>query len=98
MNKETVIQREIQRFLNENHILNWRMSDSKVSGLPDIMACYRGFLIGLEVKTEIGRPTEIQERNLERIRTAGGFGEIVRSVDDVKKIIRKVEAEDQLRR
>jgi Holliday junction resolvase len=98
MNKETIIQRQIQKFLNENRILNWRNSDTKTSGMPDLMACYKGFLIGLEVKTEDGRATEIQKHKIELIRKAGGYGIFPTSVKDVRKLIGLIEAEDQLRR
>ena len=33
--------------------------------MPDLMACYKGFLIGLEVKTETGKPTELQKRKIQ---------------------------------
>ena len=98
MNKETIIQRQIQKYLNDNKILNWRNSDTKTSGMPDLMACYKGFLIGLEVKTKDGRPTEIQKHKIELIRKAGGYGMFPTSVEDVRKLIGLIEAEDQLRR
>jgi Holliday junction resolvase len=98
MNAETKIQRDIQKYLNDNRILNWRNSDAKTSGVPDLMACYKGFLIGLEVKTLEGRPTEIQKHKIELIRKAGGYGIFPTSVEDVRKLIGLIEVEDQLRR
>ena len=98
MNNETIIQRQIQRYLNDNKILNWRNSDTKTSGMPDLMACYKGFLVGLEVKTKTGRPTELQERKIKIIKDAGGYGIFPTSVEDVKTLLGYIEAEDQLRR
>lgn len=98
MNAETKIQRDIQKFLNDNKILNWRNSDQKTSGMPDLMACYKGFLIGLEVKTPTGRATELQERKINIIKRAGGYGLFPTSVQDVAKLIHLIEVEDQLRR
>jgi hypothetical protein len=51
--------------------------------------CYKGKFIGLEVKTETGKPTVLQEATIGRIRKAGGTAEVVRSVDEVKAIINK---------
>jgi Holliday junction resolvase len=98
MNAETKIQRDIQKFLNDNKILNWRNSDTKTSGMPDLMACFRGFLIGLEVKTPTGRPTELQKHNIELIINAGGYGIFPTSVEDVVKLLKLIEVEDNLRR
>ena len=98
MNAETKIQRNIQKFLNLNKILNWRNSDTKTSGMPDLMACYKGFLIGLEVKTETGKPTELQKRKIQSIKDAGGYGIFPTSVQDVKKLLRIIQGEDHLRR
>lgn len=56
-------------------------------GSPDIKICYKGKFIALEVKTDKGEVSELQRYYLERIRAAGGIGEVVRSVQDVKNVI-----------
>jgi len=43
-------------------------------GLPDIMACIRGRFVGIEVKSETGKPSDIQLERLQEIRDAGGVG------------------------
>lgn len=43
-----------------------------VRGLPDIMGCIRGRFIGIEVKSETGKPSDIQLERLQEIRDAGG--------------------------
>lgn len=47
------------------------------SGVPDIVACYRGLFIGIECKAGKNKPTMLQERNLDQIRTAGGLAVVV---------------------
>jgi hypothetical protein len=59
------------------------------SGLPDLIVCYNGRFIGLEVKTEKGKTTVLQEATLRRIRKAGGIAEVVRLVEDVKAVLEK---------
>ena len=58
------------------------------SGLPDIICCYHGRFVGLEVKTPDGKLTKLQEVTLSKINAAGGLGVVVRSVAEVKAIIK----------
>ena len=58
-----------------------------VSGVPDIICCYRGRFLGLEAKLPGGRLTALQKQALEKINRAGGIARRVESVDDVKAII-----------
>ncbi|MFA5543407.1 MAG: VRR-NUC domain-containing protein [Bacilli bacterium] len=54
----------------------------QVKGLPDIMGCYKGVFIGLEVKVP-GREntvTDFQIYRINQINTAGGFATVVTSV------------------
>ena len=57
------------------------------AGIPDIIACIDGRFYGLEVKTEDGRPTKLQESTIRKIKNAGGIALVVRSVEDVKAVI-----------
>ena len=43
------------------------------SGVPDIICCYKGRFLGLEVKLPTGRLTELQKRAIRRINHAGGI-------------------------
>ncbi len=56
-------------------------------GVPDILACYKGHFIGIEVKNEKGKTSPLQDYNLEEIKKAGGYSLVARSVEDVKKVI-----------
>lgn len=57
------------------------------AGVPDIICCYKGLFIAFEVKVESGKATALQDATIKRIRKVGGIAEIVRSVDEVKRII-----------
>lgn len=61
------------------------------AGLPDLFVCYEGHFIGLEVKTDAGEPSPRQLAVLRRIERAGGVGQVVRSVDEVKRILTKLD-------
>ncbi|MDB4439208.1 VRR-NUC domain-containing protein [bacterium] len=47
------------------------------SGVPDIVACYKGLFFGIECKAGKGKTTALQQKNLEDIKTAGGFDWVV---------------------
>ncbi len=59
-------------------------------GLSDIIVCFKGRLIALEVKKPGGKVSECQKQFLERIRISGGIGEVVRGVNEVKLILERI--------
>ena len=63
------------------------------NGLPDIICCYKGRFLGLECKLPGGRLTELQKRAIEKINSAGGIACRVESVEDVKRVIERVDLE-----
>ena len=64
-----------------------------VSGVPDIICCYKGRFLGLEAKLPGGRLTALQKQALEKINRAGGIARRVESVDDVKAVIAQADRE-----
>ena len=63
------------------------------NGVPDIICCYKGRFLGLECKLPGGRLTELQKRAIEKINRAGGVACRVESMEDVKRVIERVELE-----
>ena len=47
------------------------------SGIPDIICCASGKFIGIECKAKDNKPTPLQERELQKIRQAGGFSLVI---------------------
>ena len=66
------------------------------SGVPDIICCYKGRFLGLEVKLPTGRLTELQKRAINRINRAGGVARRVESVADAREIIALIDREKKL--
>ncbi len=60
---------------------------------PNIICCYKGRFLGLECKLPGGRLTELQKRAIEKINRAGGVACRVESVEDVKRVIERVDLE-----
>ena len=63
------------------------------NGVPDIICCYKGRFLGLECKRPGGRLTELQKRAIKKINRAVGVACRVESVEDVKRVIERVDLE-----
>lgn len=61
-----------------------------VSGLPDIICCYKGKFMAFEVKTQQGKLSKLQEITIKRINEAGGMAFKVTSLQEVKNILKGV--------
>lgn len=48
------------------------------SGIPDLIVCYKGRFIGIELKAEKGKTSRLQEFEIEEIRKADGIGMILK--------------------
>jgi len=88
---ESKIQKEILAYLRKNRVFHIRFqAQSNINGVPDIICCYKGLFIGLELKQENGRATELQKKKLEAINNAGGIGRIIRSVEEVEELFKEI--------
>jgi len=70
------------------------------SGVPDIVACWKGLFYGIECKANGNKPTALQQKNLTDIHFAGGISIVVdeTNVDDLEDIIRKAKNENRDKR
>ena len=57
------------------------------AGWPDIVGCWHGRTLMLEVKTETGHVTPLQEAELCKWKRAGAISAVVRSVEDVQQLM-----------
>lgn len=85
--KEKEIQKKIIEYLNRNGAYNVKSIVTNRSGSPDVICCFKGLFIALEVKTEKGIVSKLQEYHQKEIIKSGGIALIVKSVDDVKALI-----------
>jgi Holliday junction resolvase len=84
---ESQIQNRIIKFLKGIGAYPVKVVLANRTGIPDILCCYQGQFYGFEVKTESGKVTELQKYNIDLIHKAGGKAYVVRSLDEVKKIV-----------
>lgn len=60
------------------------------SGVPDIIACYKGRFIGIECKAGTNKPTALQQKNLTDIETADGVALVVNE-ENIEEVCRTLE-------
>lgn len=97
MKKERDIQKEILKILKEygGWWLNFHGGDPYMPrGIPDIIGCYKGRFVALEVKRPGEKPRAIQRKTLKTLEAAGARTAVVYSVDDVKKVIDEIGKND----
>lgn len=58
-------------------------------GIPDLLVCCEGYFLGVELKAENGKPSELQLWNLDQIKKAGGIGIVLypHEFEDFKHLI-----------
>lgn len=68
------------------------------AGVPDLLVCCNGRFLGVEIKAENGKPSELQEYHQRLIEAAGGIALILypKDFDLFKELIRKLKNDDQL--
>lgn len=74
--REKAFEKKVKDFLNENDcwILKTWSNGVQRSGIPDLLVSCNGHFLGVELKNEKGKPSELQLYNIRNIRKSGGFG------------------------
>jgi len=86
--KEQRIQKQILDYLNMNGCFCFKTIACNRSGIPDIIALYEGKFIAIEVKTDKGKISKLQEYNLDIIKDKGGYATVVYSVQEAKEFFK----------
>ena len=78
--KEAQFSREVTQYLESKGAIVNNQTGSMFSkvGVSDLLVCYKGFFIALELKVGSYQPDPLQISYLQKIRDAGGFGLILR--------------------
>lgn len=80
MASEKNFENKIKKYLKDHgayFIKYWAGAQFTKSGVPDILACVNGYFVGIEVKAQNGKPSELQLHNIRQIRKAGGLAYVV---------------------
>lgn len=89
MQPEAKIGRKIREYLDGIGAFTFKVhgGPQMMAGLPDIICCYKGFFIGIEVKQPGQRPTPRQEFVHSMISRAKGVVIVATSVECVQRVI-----------
>lgn len=60
-------------------------------GTPDILCCYRGLFLAIEVKTQKGRLSPEQRELIQSIENTGGQALVARSIEDVENFFSDID-------
>jgi hypothetical protein len=83
--KEKAITQAIRGLLKSLGIFHWKNHGGPMGakGVSDILGCYQGRMLAIEVKTDRGRLSDDQQRFIDNVNAAGGLAFVARSIDDV---------------
>jgi hypothetical protein len=83
--RETDITQGIRNLLKTFGIFHWKNHGGPMGakGVSDILGCYQGKMLAIEVKTAAGHTSPEQDRFLQNVNDAGGIGFVARSIEDV---------------
>ena len=76
MAAEKVFENKLKKYLKSKGawvLKYWGGSVYTQAGVPDLLVCYKGKFIGIEVKAETGHASELQLNTIEQIKKAGGI-------------------------
>lgn len=92
MAAEKNFENRIKAYLKEKGawlIKYWGGGEFTKAGIPDLLVCYKGHFIAIEVKAPKGKPSELQLYHLRKIKDAGGYAFLLypKDFEDFKKFI-----------
>ena len=88
MAEEAKIQTRIINWLNtQENCWSVKTIATNKAGTPDIIVCWRGRFVGIEVKSSVGKLSKLQKFRRKEIEASGGTFIVARSVLDVMGVL-----------
>lgn len=96
MAEEKNFENKVKKFLKDKGawvLKYWGGAAYTKSGIPDLLVCFKGWFLGIELKASKGKPSELQLYNLRQIDKAGGIGILLypKDFEDFKQFIEHLE-------
>lgn len=93
---EQKIQAKILGFLKSMGCYTVKVMAANRNGVPDILGCYKGHFIAVEVKRPGNKPTELQQAHIDGINQKQGYAIVAYSVDEVETMLKEIDNETLL--
>ena len=92
MTPEAVVKKAAKALLDSEGVYHFSPAANGYgrAGIPDIICCVNGFFLAIECKAGKGKTTALQDRELGRIRTAGGAAVVIFDTDDEMRRLHSV--------
>lgn len=77
MAQEKNFENRVKEWLEKSgawYLKYWGGAAYTKSGIPDLLVCFNGKFVGIELKADRGKPTLLQIVTLRKIRASGGIG------------------------
>ncbi|MCI4436938.1 MAG: VRR-NUC domain-containing protein [Ignisphaera sp.] len=83
---EQRIQSNIIKFLEKDGHYVVKVSLASKAGVPDLLVCYKGIFVGIEVKRPETKnnTSELQKLNINKIRESGGYAFVAWDIDSLR--------------
>lgn len=92
--REKDFETKVKAFLKSNDcwVLKTWSNGIQRQGVPDLLVCCNGCFLGVELKNETGKASELQKWNIGKIREAGGLAFVLypEQFEDFKKLIKEL--------
>ena len=92
---ESKVKKQVKKILDDLGAYHFSpmMDGYGRSGVPDIIACYKGKFIGIECKAGDNKPTLLQLRNIEDIKRNQGLAIVVNegNIESLLALVKEIE-------
>ena len=93
--KEQDFQSKIVKYLEAQGAYVVKVVAASKKGVPDVLCCYKGKFLAIEVKTPTTRAnvSELQDYNLRKVDEAGGWSGVAVDIADILPMLERINDE-----
>ena len=95
MTPEAKVKKQVKKILDDIGAYHFSpmMAGYGKSGVPDIIACYKGKFIGIECKAGKNTPTLLQIRNMDEIKRNNGLAIVINegNIEALLTLVKEIE-------
>ena len=95
MTPEAKVKKQVKKILDDLGAYHFSpmMDGYGKSGVPDIIACYKGKFIGIECKAGKNTPTLLQIRNMDEIKRNNGLAIVINegNIEALLTLVKEIE-------